>query len=698
MWQGPFEQLERRNAVYNRVMTRLAFTAALLLSAFLGAGCSGGGGAGDDDETPTPTPSPSPTPAGDVHLVVGAAGSAVSPFLFGANTHWMELGDDIVLGGELLADRSFRAGSWGFVPGTGTITVLTSAGAPAPGSAPAYDGYVLLDGASPFVLQALGGPVFLGSAYTIAFSSFSETSAVPPVFAGLATGTAFTAIATTQFDTTIDSAWKRHTLTLTPTSSADEAVVTVGIAGSGTVRLDEVRLMPSSASGTIDPVVRDRIASLGIRSLRYPGGILVDTFEWPLAIGPLVSRGEALGDFGKRQTPSFGLDEFLALCESEGLEPLLQVNVLDTPQHAAELVEYVNGPATSTFGAMRAANGHPAPWGVTYWELGNEPSFAYVGGGADGDGGASYAALSAAVADAMLAEDPSLVLSGALEASFQLASYLPAVPILANWNDQVLANTGLLADLGLVHGHFYAPFLDDADTAALFRVLMASGTVLRETRAGLAGDISPLPLWITEYGIAVQSTSGALQPDNLIDYQAGLVIADVLLTLAEDDIEASHVFDLSQAVGYGLLVHPRDWDYRPSGLAFQLIAPIAGEPRHAVTVSGAQSVTIDGPIGNLPQTTTYPDVIAVVTSQPNGAPRVVLLNRSFDTAHDVSMAFGGGDFVTGSVTMLSAADVEATNEVDGATIALATSSIDLGASPLTLPPHSLVRIDFDLAD
>jgi len=43
-----------------------------------------------------------------------------------------------------------------------------------------------------------------------------------------------------------------------------------------------------------------------------------------------------------------------------------------TPEEAAAWVEYCNGPANTPMGALRASNGHPEPFGVRVWELGNE--------------------------------------------------------------------------------------------------------------------------------------------------------------------------------------------------------------------------------------------------------------------------------------------------------------------------------------
>ena len=70
-----------------------------------------------------------------------------------------------------------------------------------------------------------------------------------------------------------------------------------------------------------------------------------------------------------------GTDEAIQFCRDLGCEPSLTVNVEGagaTAKEAAAWVEYCNGPSTSKDGAMPAANGHPEPWHVKYWEVGNE--------------------------------------------------------------------------------------------------------------------------------------------------------------------------------------------------------------------------------------------------------------------------------------------------------------------------------------
>ncbi|NIM51398.1 MAG: hypothetical protein GTN78_18260 [Gemmatimonadales bacterium] len=63
----------------------------------------------------------------------------------------------------------------------------------------------------------------------------------------------------------------------------------------------------------------------------------------------------------------------MTFCRLVGCDPLICINAGDgTPEEAAHWVEYCNGGANTEYGKLRAKNGHPEPYGVKYWEIGNE--------------------------------------------------------------------------------------------------------------------------------------------------------------------------------------------------------------------------------------------------------------------------------------------------------------------------------------
>ena len=128
------------------------------------------------------------------------------------------------------------------------------------------------------------------------------------------------------------------------------------------------------------------VNELGITILRYPGGLLANSFLWKPGIGPFEQRDPSYdaAKGGGRQI--FGTDEFLQYCEELGAKAIMTVNVSPprtrrpgTVQDAADWVEYCNAPNDGSnpgggidWAAVRAANGHREPYRVTYWELGNE--------------------------------------------------------------------------------------------------------------------------------------------------------------------------------------------------------------------------------------------------------------------------------------------------------------------------------------
>ncbi len=152
------------------------------------------------------------------------------------------------------------------------------------------------------------------------------------------------------------------------------------------------------------------LRELGPTVLRYPGGLTANNFNWKEGIGPFEERNPDYGGKGIRQT--FGTDEFLRYCEELGSDALLVVNVSvagkrpGTVQDAADWVEYCNAPDDGwnrgggvNWAAARAANGHKEPYGVRYWELGNEDIY---------PGMENYADRVIAYSKAMKAIDPTI--------------------------------------------------------------------------------------------------------------------------------------------------------------------------------------------------------------------------------------------------------------------------------------------------
>ncbi len=141
---------------------------------------------------------------------------------------------------------------------------------------------------------------------------------------------------------------------------------------------------------------------------RY-GGNYTSGLIWYHIVGDIDKRPPDFDyAWNAMQTNDLGLDEFMTLCKLIGVEPYISVNAGFGDSHsAAEEVEYMNGSAGTHMGAQRAKNGHPEPYHVKFWNIGNEPWGAWQLGRTD----LKYFILKHnEFAKAMRAVDPSIVL------------------------------------------------------------------------------------------------------------------------------------------------------------------------------------------------------------------------------------------------------------------------------------------------
>jgi alpha-N-arabinofuranosidase len=159
-------------------------------------------------------------------------------------------------------------------------------------------------------------------------------------------------------------------------AARDSGVAQFEIRGTGTgaFHVGAVSLMPAD---NVEGWKPDGIAALkSLRSgvYRFPGGNYVSAFEWREAIGDPDRRPPVYDPVWRAVQPNdIGTDEFLAMCRLLGVEPYISVNAgTGDAWSAAEYVEYANGDTSTPMGKQRAANGHPAPYHVKFWGIGNE--------------------------------------------------------------------------------------------------------------------------------------------------------------------------------------------------------------------------------------------------------------------------------------------------------------------------------------
>lgn len=192
--------------------------------------------------------------------------------------------------------------------------------------------------------------------------------------------------------------------------------------------------------------VLELVRELGVTIVRYPGGNFVSGYDWEDGVGPRDSRPTRLDLAWRSIEPNLvGTDEFIAWARLAGAEPMLAVNLGTRGADAArDLVEYCNAPTGTTVADRRAANGHPAPYGVRTWCLGNEMDGPWQIGHTSAAG---YGALAAEAGTAMRRVDPSIELVVAGSSSSRM-------PTFGAWEETVLDLAWDVADHVSLHAYY----------------------------------------------------------------------------------------------------------------------------------------------------------------------------------------------------------------------------------------------------
>ena len=120
--------------------------------------------------------------------------------------------------------------------------------------------------------------------------------------------------------------------------------------------------------------VLEAVRNIRCPLLRWPGGNFASNYHWEDGIGPKDERPVRFDlAWGKEETNRFGTDEFIEYCRTIEAEPYICVNLgTGTLDEAIHWLEYCNSPGNTHYAKLRVKNGHPEPYRVKYWGVGNE--------------------------------------------------------------------------------------------------------------------------------------------------------------------------------------------------------------------------------------------------------------------------------------------------------------------------------------
>ncbi|HET6568039.1 MAG TPA: hypothetical protein VFG50_08740, partial [Rhodothermales bacterium] len=160
----------------------------------------------------------------------------------------------------------------------------------------------------------------------------------------------------------------------TAPANSDSARLEIVGTGRGALRIGTASLMPADNVDGFRADVLALLRELNAPIYRWPGGNFVSGYDWRDGIGLRDRRPPRKNPAWTGIEPNdVGIHEFMNLMDLLDAEAYIAVNTgLGTIEDVAEEVQYVNGAADTPLGRLRAENGHPEPYGVTWWAVGNE--------------------------------------------------------------------------------------------------------------------------------------------------------------------------------------------------------------------------------------------------------------------------------------------------------------------------------------
>jgi alpha-L-arabinofuranosidase len=521
----------------------------------------------------------------------------------------------------------------------------------------------------------------------------------------------------------LSASWSTYTVDFSAAEPVNIAPAMVNLsfnASGSSVLLDDVSLVQTNGDPTNTTSFRDAV--LNVFRDFHPGSLRAHVLDQGDCLDDLIApplahrRNEYTPYANSKRTTPYGWHEFLELCEAAGAEPYISIPLPFNDREAANLIEYLAGPETSTYGARRAARGHPAPWTSSFTrinlEFGNEawnPVFrgATMFAADYGHRGNDFFAIMRASPYF----DP---------AKFNLILGVQAVN---PFNARTTHNASATHDAIAIAPYMATRIDDYTSNEQLFGGLFAESSwwstpavggnaagPVRQMYDFINGTSRPVPIMVYEDNM--NTTQGSI-PQSLIDgfvasTGAGLAVADQMLIMLRDEkVRDQDIFSLA---GYRLDFNDgtgrtaplwaitRDVGVtdrkRPQYFAAKLINEVIGGDLIETQQTG------DNPKWNQPLTNrirldnvSYVQSFAFVNGTHRG---IILFNLHRSSALDVTV--GGANAPAGTVTMkqLTSANITDTNETSN-TVAVTTQTLANfdGSTTLTLPPFSMTVLSSD---
>ena len=203
--------------------------------------------------------------------------------------------------------------------------------------------------------------------------------------------------------------WTPYTATLRANGDCRNAALRVLVLTLGVMDVDQLSLMPQDTykGHGLRRDLAEALEALNPKFLRFPGGCVVhgggdgfwNTYRWKTTVGPKEQRRQLKNTWGYHQSMGLGYYEYFQMCEDMNMQPVpilpcgvscqganggwemwptqaqdvVPMQEMDEwVQDALDLIEWANGDENTKWGKVRAAAGHPKPFGLKYLGIGNE--------------------------------------------------------------------------------------------------------------------------------------------------------------------------------------------------------------------------------------------------------------------------------------------------------------------------------------
>ena len=272
--------------------------------------------------------------------------------------------------------------------------------------------------------------------------------------------------------------WQSYQVVLEVPCTDEAAVFCIELPVGGELWIDQVHLRPVG-EGLLCRELLERMTTLRIPALRFPGSCLSTNYHWRLGTGPAHLR-PVLPDpiFKWRLSYEFGTDEYLVLCQSQGIRPHLVVNIgSGTPDEASAWAEYVV--------AFYRQRGRVLP--EIFFQMGNEQ---YGYWESSHMSGAMYVAALRAFVPPIRAVCPTARIIALGHATTEVPNQ-PPTP----WRTEVLAHGRDLFDLLALN--CYPGIWHDDDAGRMADVVCSVDSVIGALRQ--LRDESQMPVALTEW-------------------------------------------------------------------------------------------------------------------------------------------------------------------------------------------------------